>query len=404
MAGDEVDRPLADEHGLGLAEAPVGAGRGRVGGDDRGLGAHGVPRVGLGQHARQGEQRTAAEVRQVAPGVAHGPGPQAPQASVAVEGHVDVDGLAPSLVGGDEGLVAVLDPLHRTTQVEGGEADHHLVLVEVVLQPEAAADVGGDDPDAVLGQAGDLGDAVADGVGRLAGGPDREAAVGVGGGDDAPRLHRGAHHPADVEPERERLVGGREHGVGVLGRVAHVEAAHHVVVATVVEERCTRLERGTGVDHRGELVDLDQDAVDGVLGPVAVVGHDDADGLTDEAHAVADDRAVVLELARHVPDHREAAPGHRQQLGRTEHGGDRARRPRWCRGPRRVPWATGDRTMAACRSPGSSMSSVKRPRPVSSRGSSKRGRRWPTQVMRRPLRSGRWARGSTRRRRWRPGC
>ena len=86
IAGHQIHGPFPDEHGLGLAEPAVGARGGGVGGDDGGLGAHRVPRVATGQHAGQGEQRTAAEVREVGAGVAHRVGPQAPQPTVAVEG------------------------------------------------------------------------------------------------------------------------------------------------------------------------------------------------------------------------------------------------------------------------------------------------------------------------------
>ena len=236
--------------------------------------------------------------------------------------------------------------------MEGGEADHDLVLVEVVLQAEAAADVGGDHPDAVLGQAGDLGDAVAHGVGGLAGGPDREAAVGVGGGDDAPRLHRGAHHPADVEAERERLARRRR----TRRRCAR---------------RCRRRRSGTSRCRRGRRR--------AAVRPVrARPGRRPPRGAR-RPRPGCGRRRPRPGSGRRPPRCRRArrrsAPGRRRPAGRagtrpacaTPPAGGPGPSPGARSGrapprpgtstsvvsrPRSVPWATGDRTMAACRRPG----------------------------------------------------
>jgi hypothetical protein len=79
----------------------------------------------------------------------------------------------PSLLGGDREIVevvarvhrrdqvlaAILDPAHRMSDLHGDGGDRDVLRHQPVLAAEAAADVGRDHPDLVLGQAQRLGEA-----------------------------------------------------------------------------------------------------------------------------------------------------------------------------------------------------------------------------------------------------
>src|SRR5207247_1837754 len=75
-------------------------------------------------------------------------------------------------------LGAVFDPLDGPAQSQGSHRGQDVAGIDRHLAAEAAADVGGDDADQVLGQAGNQGKDRADGVGRLGGHVDGELAGG----------------------------------------------------------------------------------------------------------------------------------------------------------------------------------------------------------------------------------
>src|SRR5262249_40172175 len=51
---------------------------------------------------------------------------------------------------GQEMFVALLDPPHRVTELQRQRSEHDFLGVQPRLGPEAAADIGSDDPDAAL--------------------------------------------------------------------------------------------------------------------------------------------------------------------------------------------------------------------------------------------------------------
>jgi hypothetical protein len=78
---------------------------------------------------------------------------QGKDAPVGVHGDLDVMDLPALLVGGEQVLVTVLDPLHGTFQVQGGERDQDLFGIEQHdLRPEASPGVGRDHLHAELGE------------------------------------------------------------------------------------------------------------------------------------------------------------------------------------------------------------------------------------------------------------
>ena len=157
LVGQHVDHPLDQVDRLGDAErARVRhAARRLVGVHAGDLAVRGLQVVGAGEHAEEpgrvlGRLRGAVE-RAV---IGQDRDPHGPDLAVAAGGqlavHVEVAGEA----GGHQVLRPVLHPLHRLAGDH--RADHRADVpgVDRHLVAEPAADVGRDDPDLVLGQAG----------------------------------------------------------------------------------------------------------------------------------------------------------------------------------------------------------------------------------------------------------
>ena len=200
---------------------------------------------------------------------------------VVIEGHRDVGRLVPRPSGRHQVLATVLDPLHGSRQLRGGEHDAHLLALHEDLLAEPTAGVPGDGPDPVLRDAEQPGAEGAMFVWRLGRDPHRHlvgAALVLD--DDAAGLdrHRGVGllvdgHFDDVGRRPEDLLEHRRRSAVVVDDVAPVRLVHqHVGVG-----------RGEVVDHRRQGVDVDDHELAGVLGDVAVLGDDERDGIADEA-------------------------------------------------------------------------------------------------------------------------
>ena len=254
---------------------------------------------------------------------------------------------------------------HRADdRADVARVDRHLVA-------EPAADVRRDDPDLVLGQAGDQRVQRAVRVRCLGGAPDRELPghrVHVGHG--AAGLQRGRVRPRVHHVLGDHHVRGGEHRVG--GRLVARGPVEDVVV-----RRPARSSRITGapgssagrVDHDRERLVLDVDQLERIPGRVPVLGHHERHLLALEPDLVGGQHGLhVAGQSRH--------PG---QFPLVQHvpGDDgldlgvRLRRP-WCR-PRRSGRArSGLRRIAPCSIPGSAMSSTNVPMPRMNRASSLR--------------------------------
>src|SRR6266508_3380078 len=62
-------------------------------------------------------------------------------AAVAIDGGANFVPLLPRMIGGDEMLVTILDPLHRVPETQSAEADQHVFGVKLAAHAEAAADM-----------------------------------------------------------------------------------------------------------------------------------------------------------------------------------------------------------------------------------------------------------------------
>ena len=232
--------------------------------------------------------------------------------------HVGANGEDLSLLGGrdltahdvvagesraDEVLRTVLHPLDRLAQDQRRHDGADVARIDRDLVAETTADVRGDHPDLVLGQARHQRVHRPVGVRGLGGGPQRQLAGDpLVVGHAAARLHRRRVHPRVDDVLAHHDVGRFEDGVGG-GLIAGLPVEAVVVglaLEVVTDNRHPRVESPAGVDDRVEDVVLDLDQLQRVPGRVTVLGHDEGHLLALEADLVGGQhRLHVVGQGRH---------------------------------------------------------------------------------------------------------
>ena len=208
---------------------------------------------------------------------------------VRVEGEPGLAVLVPCRARGLQVLPAVLDPLERDGHLARREQHADVLAQRHDLLPEAAADVAGDHPHAVLGDAEQPGGEHPHLVRCLRGRPHGQLAA-------APRPFRdqpaGLHRDGALRLLPDRLadhVRGAVVGVGdgLGGRAG--EFARQVAGVALVHERFRR-PGGRVVGDRGQRLVVHVDQLGGVLREVAAVRHD-------EGHDVAGEPRLAVRRA-----------------------------------------------------------------------------------------------------------
>ena len=214
--------------------------------------------------------------------------------------HVVVAGEA----GGDQVAGAVLDPLDGLAEQQRGGGGDDVAGIDRHLVAEPAADVRRDDPDLVLGQAGDHREQRAVRVRRLRGHVDRRLAgrrVDVRHAAAALERRRVAARVVRVELDDPVGLGeGALGGVGVTG-LPVVDVVGVLALLVVADQRRVALERllRRGDGRQRVVVDLDQ--LERVLGGVRVGGDDGRDLLPLEADLVGREHGLGVARERRHP-------------------------------------------------------------------------------------------------------
>ncbi|SCD60345.1 hypothetical protein GA0115245_11005 [Streptomyces sp. di188] len=305
FGGQLVHDPLDGVRGFRTSRAPVGVG-GRAGGEHaRAAELVGVHLVDRRVHERAEDRHARGDQHQVGAHVGEQVHLQAAQPAVAVGGDLDVLDHAAPVVGGQVALGAGLGPLHGPAEAPRDRQRDRLLAVHLELGAEAAAHVGRDDPQLVLGYPGHHGEHhpqdVRDLRGRVHG---VLAGRGERGDHHRTRLHRVGDQPLLVVAAPEDHLGALPDGRVVLtGPERPVVAAVRALVG--VHQRRVLGERGLQVEHRRQRLVLDLDRLQRVRRRVPVAGHDDRHRVTRVAHLVHGERRMVR--VHHVLGHRPRA-------------------------------------------------------------------------------------------------
>ncbi len=205
--------------------------------------------------------------------------------------------------GRDEVPGAVLHPLHGPADQERRGRGDDVARVDRHLVPEAAAQVGRDDPDLVLGQAGDEREQRPVDVRRLRGHVDRRLPrrrVHVGDAAAALERRRVAARVEGVElDDLVRLGEGLVRGL-LVARLPVVDVVVGLPFLLVADDGRALLEGLLrGRDHLQRLV-VDVDQLAGVLGDVGGLGDHRRHLLALEAHLVRGENGLrVAREGRH---------------------------------------------------------------------------------------------------------
>ena len=210
-------------------------------------------------------------------------------------------------------LDPVLDPFDRDAEHDRGDDRADVARIDADLVAEAAADVGRDDVDLGLGNAGQQRGHGAHDVRRLERAPDRELALHlVHRGDAGAGLERAGVHPliddllldADLglgERPLGRLLVADLPGEDVVVMPARPVRARGLAREVLAQHRRAVGQRGLGIVQRRQLLVLDLDQLDRIGRDVAVVGDHEHDLLVLEQHlAVGEHRLHVARERRHV--------------------------------------------------------------------------------------------------------
>ena len=242
---------------------------------------------------------------------------------VATGGQLDVVPLLARVSRRGHVLAPGLDPLHGRAQAHRQQGDQDLLGVDLLLHAEAAAHVGSDHADPVLGEPEHVSQDVADSMRPLRGGPHREPpGTEIVVGSHAASLQRHPGVPLNVVPLSRHHLGGSEDRIGVAD--PHGEVRRDVSRDLVVEQRGAGGDGRLSVGHRIVRLVLDGQRGRAVLGHIAARGDDGGHRLADEAHLADRQRGLAARAQRRVGDDRGnvAKAAGRREVGRREDAHD----------------------------------------------------------------------------------
>ncbi len=253
----DFDQPLDDEGRFRPPGAAIGVNRPSVGIDRIDLAIdvrNGVlprqqGRIQIGRHRRRERRHVGAEI-------GDGFGAQAQNPAAGIEGHFRVGHVIAAMSIGEEGFAAVGDPLHRTVDAPRRPQRDHFLRVDENFRAEAAADIGRDDAQLVLGRHADEGgDDEPSDVRILRRVPQRQmAGPGIVLGNGRAWLHSVRHQAIVDDIELGDVVRRLERGVDRFG-IAEMPLVDGIVGCDLVDLR------GAGLLRRRRIGDRRQHGV-----------------------------------------------------------------------------------------------------------------------------------------------
>jgi hypothetical protein len=222
------------------------------------------------------------------------------QASLMVEGDLEIPMLVALLDRGEKMLAPVLDPFDRLPQEEACGGERHLLRIHHKLGAEAAADVRRHDPQLIFIETQHGHEKAAHLVGELRRRPEREPVlVGVVDGERAAPLDRVRAAAVLLEIDADAPRGARECIRGVA--IALLELGQKITLAGPVRARRLRGERVAAIGDRGQRLVVDSNQGRSIFGNVARPRDHDRHRLADEGDLVLGKRKrrdVARELRR----------------------------------------------------------------------------------------------------------
>ena len=214
---------------------------------------------------------------------------QAQQLALFVNRDFHVPILVALLLGGDEILAPVLDPLDGLADRHGGRRQRGIFHIEGALGPEAAAHIIGDDPHLIVGEIQQVDEGALEAVGALRRGVNGEL---LGSGIPI------GHHAATFQKKGPAAMQGellaihmRRVGEGLVGVAdLHGHLGDDVACGAALGQRRARDDRLARIDGGGQHLVIDLHQRRRVFRDIAAFGHDDGDGFARETGLVLGER------------------------------------------------------------------------------------------------------------------
>ena len=197
------------------------------------------------------------------------------------------------MIVAQERLGAVRHPMHRPADLARRHQDREVFRIGAGLQSECAADILGDHPQALVGNAQDGGKSVAQRARTLRAAAQQIALVGrIVARGCAARLHRLHQDPLLDQSDPRHVPGGRDEAIDLLGVGLGVGRQSRPVDRDIARRFRPDLRRALAnglaqVDHRRTLLVVDGDELGAVLRGRQRLGDHDRDRLAHMAHGRA---------------------------------------------------------------------------------------------------------------------
>ena len=216
--------------------------------------------------------------------------------AVFSERHLGSHRLVAALDRRQEIFAASGDPFDRLAQFEREMAGDDIFTVDRTFAAEAAADIGSDQMNSMLGKAdhtGDLGAGAMRSLGRQPNG--QVFAEWIGAGDDAARFHRQRHLARAGDMHGEDMIRGGKRFVDVAAVFG--QRVTDVAVEILMRQRRAGFERVFGVGHAGQGFVFDDDLMGGVFGLRARLGDHGSHRHADAVHRAAGEHRMRREFS-----------------------------------------------------------------------------------------------------------
>ena len=317
IARHHVKQPLAEEIRLEAPGRPHGA-HGRLAGHVHVDGNGNVAdAIRAGQKLRRFRRHHSPAGTDIGSHVAMDVTAQRKDDALAGGGDLEVAVHLARVVGGDEVLAAILDPLDRPADMTRCERNEEVLGIKFAADAKPSADIDFDQVDRVFGHRQHRREDATIEEGHFCGAEyDQPALVRVPLGDEAAGLQRHCGETMTVKALAAGVIRLGECRIGIAERYG---VSYRAVAAALLEQQRPVLGRGMPVGERRQPLDVDVDRVEGVLGQRLSIGDDHRDRLADVADLVLGDHRLKIGTARQIGETKRDDRDARADLGRGDH-------------------------------------------------------------------------------------